>query len=113
MKIILSSFGTYYSLNQAKLFHKNGSLVKYITGVPGKYIDNQEEIPREKILCIKFPFLINYLCNKFQFILGKKLYSAILKYCHNSFSRSLAKSVFNYVYFYACWYLWNINFKRT
>ena len=49
MKIILSSFGTYYSLNQAKLFHENGTLVKYITGDPEKYIDNQQEIPIEKI----------------------------------------------------------------
>ena len=93
MKIIISSFGTYYTLNQAKLFQKNGDLVKYITGFPKSYIRNEKDIPRKKILSIKLPFLIGYFCLKFKFILRQKLYSKILRYSHDLFSRILAKNI--------------------
>ncbi len=93
MKIIISSFGTYYSLHPARIFERNGNLVKYITGVPKKYIENQKEFPNKKILSLKFPFLIGYLATKFKFIFGDKIYSILLRYSHNSFSRRLAKSI--------------------
>ncbi len=93
MKIIISSFGTYYSLHPAKIFQKNGNLVKYITGVPKKYIENHQEFPNKKFLSLKVPFLIGYVCIKFRLLLGDNLYSKILRYSHNSFSKALAKNI--------------------
>lgn len=93
MKIIISSFGTYYSLQPARIFQKNSNLVKYITGFPKKYVENHNEFPNRKYLSLKVPFLIGYLCTKFKFIIGDKLYSKFLKYSHNSFSRRLAKNI--------------------
>ena len=93
MKIIISSFGTYYSLHPARIFQKNGNLVKYITGFPKKYIEYHNEFPNNKYSSLKIPLLIGYLCMKFRFILGDKLYSKLLQYSHNSFSRKLAKNI--------------------
>ena len=93
MKIIISSFGTYYSLHPAKIFQKDGNLVKYITGVPKKYIENHQEFPNKKFLSLKVPFLIGYICIKFRLLLGDNLYSKILRYSHNSFSKTLAKNI--------------------
>ncbi len=93
MKIITSSFSTFHNLDQAKVFYKNGDLFKFITGVPKKFIENHKDVPNEKVLSIKFPFLIGFLSNKLRFIIGEKLFSITQRYSHNCFSRGLAKRI--------------------